>query len=101
MKFEQLHAEDQTDLTVELLRIFCDGKGAPFEQLAAVQDQTALEFWQDICAKVGIYCEPWKGFPAWPTKENFASTPGADRPLPDHWKKLLDQMQVLLGKDKH
>jgi hypothetical protein len=34
-------------------------------------------------------CEPWEGFPASPKKEDWAKAPGADRPMPDCYQKLL------------
>jgi hypothetical protein len=95
--FEQLHIEDQLQLALEALRMMFDGKCCTLEKLAQQNDQTPLALWCDVCAEVGFdVCEPWEGFPAGPKKENWAKAPGADRPMPDYYQKLLDHWKQTL-----
>lgn len=94
-KFEQLHAEDQADIALEMMRLFFDQRAKPIKEIAAARDQTPLELWRQVCADVALdECEPWQGYPAGPCKESFACAPGADRPLPEHLQKLLDRWKT-------
>ena len=93
MKFEQLRAEDQVVLALEMLRTMFDGKRSTIKELARANGQTVHELWRDVCDKVGlIECEPWDGFPAGPKKEIFESASGVSRPLSDYIGKLLQKM---------
>jgi hypothetical protein len=90
-KFEQLHAEDQIDLTAEALRMMLDGKCHTLEQLITKRECTPAEVWREICAERGYdECEPWQGWPAGPKRDFMKNAPGADRSLPEHWQKLME-----------
>jgi hypothetical protein len=45
-KFEHLHADDQIDIVLEMLRLFFDNGAKPFEKIAAARDQTPIELWR-------------------------------------------------------
>jgi len=90
-KFEQLPAEVGFDIAVEALRVMLDGRCKTLEQLIEKRDCTPRELWREICADRGYdECEPWQGWPAGPKRDFMENAPGADRPLPDYWQKLLD-----------
>jgi hypothetical protein len=96
-KFEQLHIEDQLDLALEALRLMFDGKCHTLEQLIAKRDCTPRELWREICAERGYdECEPWLGWAPPPKRDFMKGAPGADRPLPEHWQKLLEHWQRVL-----
>lgn len=93
--FEQLHAEDQIDIVLEMLRLFFDNRAKPIKQIAAARDQTPIELWRKVCADVGLdECEPWEGWPAPPKRDFMKNAPGADRPLPEYLQKLLDKWKA-------
>jgi hypothetical protein len=100
IKFEQLHAEDQADIILEMLRLMFDGRHRSVDELASAQDKTPPELWRDVCAELGLECQPWDGYPAWVKRESFQNAPGANRELPDYLQTLLGKMRAWVGKDK-
>jgi len=92
--FEQLDPNDQLEISINALRLMWEGHCRTLAQLVAKRGCTADELWREICEDRGYFdeCEPWAGFPArGPPKESWNLANGAgDRPLPEHWERLLD-----------
>ncbi|MFZ3224945.1 MAG: hypothetical protein WB772_01065 [Xanthobacteraceae bacterium] len=96
-KFEQLHAEDGLDLALEALRVMCEAKCPTLKRLIAKRGCTAAELWREICAERGYdECEPWQGWPEPPKRDFLKNAPGSDRPLCEHWQKLLDRFHEIV-----
>lgn len=81
----------------QALRVMFDGRCNTLKQLIAKSECTAAELWREICAERGYdECEPWLGWPVAPKRDFMKNAPGADRPVPDYWQKLMDQWQRTL-----
>ena len=104
LTFETLHAEEQLELACTAIGWFGTHKCPTIERLADEREESVLEFWRDICAEAGLdECEPWKSYPAPPTKENW-NWPERDRELPPEWQARYAQVQKIrasLGRHRH
>lgn len=95
-RFEDIHATEQTDILLELLKFCADNNTNSVARAAADNDITVLELWQDICATCGYdECVPWRDYPAKPRPSAFFNAPGANQPPPDWLERLWKQLEPM------
>lgn len=100
-RFEQLHAEEQLDIVLELLRLCADGRTFSIAKLAADNDITPFELWADVVATVGHDALPWAGYPLKPKPEVFLNAPGAQQPPPEWLERLWEKIEPLTRGQLH